>query len=94
MKKKSIILQPVVSEKSFAKSEQGVYSFRVSKAANKKEIKNEIEAHFKVTVEKVNTVNRKGKKVLNWKSRVRNNRKDFKIAVIKLKSGDTIDIFK
>jgi len=95
MKTGDVIVQPVVSEKSFSKSEIGVYMFRVNRSANKFEIKKEVERIFKVTVEKVNTINRKGKKIINWtKGRKMSSRQDFKIAAVTLKSGDTIDIFK
>lgn len=95
MKVNNIIIQPVVSEKSFSKSDVGVYMFRVARSSNKFEIKKEVERIFKVTVEKINTLNRKGKQIINWtKGRTISNRKDFKIAVVTLKSGDTIDIFK
>lgn len=91
----NIVIQPVVSEKSFSKSDVGVYMFRVDRSANKFEIKKEVERIFKVTVDKVNTLRRKGKKIINWsKGRSISSRKDFKIAIVTLKSGDTIDIFK
>lgn len=91
---KGILVQPVVSEKSFTRSDVGVYTFRVSKEANKIQVKEAVEKAFKVTVEKVNIFNRKGKRFTDWKSgRKTFSRKDFKIAVIKLKSGDTIDLF-
>ncbi len=94
MKNRNIIIQPVVSEKSFSASEVGVYMFRVNRKANKKQIKKEIEKLFDVTVEKVNVINQIGKAVYDWSTRKRNNRKDYKKAVVTLKSGDTIDIFK
>lgn len=94
MKSKNIIVQPNISEKSYLGSERGVYTFRVAREANKTDVKNEVEKKFKVKVEKVRMLNRRGKKVLNWKTRNRSNRKDFKHAMVTLKSGDTIDIYK
>jgi large subunit ribosomal protein L23 len=94
MKTRKIIIQPVVSEKSFSRTEKDVYTFRVDRNANKQEIKKAIEDMFNVEVVKVNTINRKGKLMVNWQTRNISSRKDFKIAVVKLKEGDTIDIFK
>ena len=90
---RSIILQPVVSEKSFTQSENAVYTFRVDPDANKKQIKNEVEKLFKVTVEKVNILNRRGKLVFDWRKRIRGKRKGHKRAIVTLKAGDTIDLF-
>lgn len=89
----SIILQPVVSEKSFTQSENGVYTFRVAPGANKKQVKKEVEKMFKVTVEKVTIMNRKGKRVYDWRKRISGKRGGFKKAVVTVKAGDTIDIF-
>ncbi|MEA3357648.1 MAG: 50S ribosomal protein L23 [Patescibacteria group bacterium] len=94
MKIQSVIIQPVVSEKSFDGSENGVYTFRVAKNANKFQVKDEIERLFKVKVEKVRVLNQRGKRMTDWKTRKMSSRKDFKKAVVTLKSGDTIDIFK
>ncbi len=93
MKAAEIILQPVVSEKSFASSDKGTYMFRVLKTATKKEIENEIERRFKVKVAEVRTLSLRGKKVNDWQHRKSSYRQDFKKAVVTLKSG-TIDIFK
>lgn len=94
MKKKNIIIQPNISEKSYSGSEKGVYTFRVAREATKPQIKREVEKKFKVTVEKVRMMNRRGKKVIDWRTRTRSNRKDYKHAMVTLKPGDTIDIFK
>lgn len=52
-----IIISPIITEKSTKLVEEGKYTFKVEKAANKVEIKKAIEEIFKVTVENVNTVN-------------------------------------
>lgn len=90
----TIILQPVVSEKSFTNSDIGVYTFRVLARANKKQVKKAVEGRFNVTVEKVNILNRKGKRVFDFRKGISGRRKDSKIAVVTLKAGDTIDVFK
>lgn len=94
MKRISVIIQPSISEKSYEGSERGVYTFRVNRQASKYEVKREVERKFKVKVEKIRMLNRKGKKVIDWRRRTRSNREDYKHAMVTLKSGDTIDIFK
>ena len=56
-----IIMKPIVSEKSMAAMQEKTYVFKVAKDANKIEIKNAVEEIFKVSVEKVTTVNVGGK---------------------------------
>ena len=57
---RDIIIAPIVSEKSYALSEGGAYTFKVHPSATKPEIHEAIEAIFGVQVLKVNTLNRKG----------------------------------
>ena len=59
---RDIILAPVVSEKSYALIEQGVYTFKVPPTASKPEIRDAVEAIWGVEVLKVNTLNRNGKR--------------------------------
>jgi large subunit ribosomal protein L23 len=87
---RDILLQPVVSEKSYALLEENKYTFIVDPEANKSEIRIAVEQVFGVKVDSVNTSNRKGKT-----RRTRfglGKRKDTKRAIVKLKEG-TIDIF-
>jgi len=61
-----IILKPVISEASMigANNEDGArkYTFKVAKDSNKPEIAWAVEQLFKVKVDKVNTMNMRGKK--------------------------------
>ena len=88
---RDIILKPVVSEKSYNLADEGKYTFIVDPRSNKTEIKNAIQSIFSVTVESVNTVNRKGKTRRTRQGQGK--RKDVKRAVVSLASGQTIDIF-
>jgi large subunit ribosomal protein L23 len=88
---RDILLGPVVSEKSFELADQGKYTFKVAKTANKTEIKNAVQKIFDVKVTNVNTLNRKGKV-----QRTRfgfGKRNDEKRAIISLAAGDTINVF-
>ena len=89
---RDIILEPVVSEKSYDLIEHNnTYTFEVDPRANKEEIKHAVEKVFGVKVLRVNTMNRKGKvKRTGYKL---GKRKDIKRALVTLAAGDEIDLF-
>ena len=87
---RDVILEPIVSEKSYGLLEEGVYTFKVHPDSSKPEIRDAVQSIFGVTVVKVNTLNRKGK-TRRTKFGM-GKRKDTKRAIVTLKSG-TIDIF-
>ena len=91
---RSIILRPVVSEKSYALLDAGVYTFVVAPDANKTEIRIAVEEIFNVRVTKVNTLNRKGKRKRNRRSFTFGKRPDTKRAIVTLYEGDRIDLFE
>ena len=87
----SIIIRPIVSERSYDLMEQNKYTFEVARGAYKYLIKDAIEELFSVKVESVNTINVKPKK-----KRVRyiaGYTRQWKKAVVTLKEGETIEIF-
>lgn len=90
---RTIILDPVVSEKSYAAFDRDVYTFNVAPDANKVEIAQAIEAIFGVRVTKVNTLNRQGKKVRDRRTGTFGQRKAQKRAIVSLAEGDSIEIF-
>jgi len=91
---RSIIIRPVVSEKSYGLLDDGVYTFVVDPRASKIEISDAIETIFNVQVAKVNTLNRKGKRKRNRKSGTFGKRPDTKRAIVTLSSGGRIDLFE
>ena len=91
---RSIILRPVVSEKSYALLDAGVYTFVVAPNANKTEIRAAVESIFNVRVLKVNTLNRKGKRKRNRRTFTFGTRPNTKRAVVTLAAGDRIDLFE
>ena len=91
---RDVIIKPVVSEKSYALLDEGVYTFVVANAANKIEIRQAIEAIFNVRVAKVNTLNRQGKRKRNRKTFTFGTRSDTKRAIVTLVEGDRIDLFE
>ena len=93
----AILIKPVLTEKMLQMQEEAQkYGFQVALQANKIEIKKAIEGKFGVLVDKVHTVNVKGKmKRMNTRRGLtRGKRSDWKKAVVTLKEGYTIDLFQ
>ncbi len=91
---RSVIIRPVVSEKSYGLLDQGVYTFVVAPDANKIEIRQAVEQIFGVSVVKVNTLNRQGKRKRNRGKATFGKRSDTKRAVVTLATGQSIPIFE
>ena len=91
---RDIILAPVVSEKSYGLIEQGVYTFKVHPSASKPEISDAIETIWGVTVVRVNTLNRKGKKTRARRTGKVGSKPDTKRAIVTLAAGDEIPLFE
>jgi len=93
--KSKVVLQPIVSEKSFELAEaNGKYCFKVVPSANKIEIANTIAKLFDVTVTSVKTLNMRARKVRFGKNRRMGKRSVWKKAIVTLKEGDKIDLFE
>jgi large subunit ribosomal protein L23 len=91
---RDVILRPVVSEKSYGLLDENVYTFIVAPRANKTEIRQAVESIFNVRVEKVNTLNRRGKRTRNRRTNTFGKRPDTKRAIVTLAEGDKIDLFQ
>ncbi len=87
-----ILLAPIVSEKATALSEENKYVFRVKSEANKHQVKEAVERAYNVTVLKVNIIKKPSKK--RRLGRTEGYVSGFKKAVVTLKKGDKIEIFK
>jgi large subunit ribosomal protein L23 len=94
MDPRDVILEPVVSEKSYGLLDEGAYTFKVHPDANKIEIRQAVEAIFDVRVLKVTTANRKGKRKRNRRAMTFGRRADTKRAIVTLAEGDRIDLFE
>ena len=90
---RQVIIEPIVSEKSYALLEDGVYTFRVHPSASKPEIADAVQKIFGVTVTKVNTLNRNGKRRRNRRTGTFGQRPDTKRAFVTLAEGDSIELF-
>jgi len=87
------IVRPIVTEQSSAAyQERGEYTFRVASDSTKTSIRSAIEKLFGVKVTNVWTSNQRGKgrRVGTAVGR----RPHWKKAIVKLRQGDTIDIFE
>ncbi len=88
-----ILRRPMVTEKSaLHEKDNNEYMFRVDLKATKPEVRRAIKELYGVDVESVNTIIRKGKKIRFGK--IEGQRSDEKIAIIKLKAGQSINIYK
>ena len=85
---RDVIIEPVVSEKSYALLEGNVYTFLVHPSASKPEIHDAVEAIWGVEVLKVNTLNRKGKVSRARRSNRMGHKPDTKRAIVTLAAGE------
>jgi large subunit ribosomal protein L23 len=87
-----VIRRPTVTEKgTYAMNEQGRYTFEVDPRASKTDIKAAVEALYKVKVEKVNTLNRRGQyKRMKFGM---TQESCTKTAIVRLKKGNAIELF-
>jgi len=86
-----ILLAPIVSEKSYAGTSVGKYTFRVHEDAHRTQVRQAVEQLFDVKVERVNVsmVQPKPKR----RGAHRGKRPGWKKAIVQLRQGDSIEIF-
>ena len=88
----SVIIRPVVSEKSYALIAQNKYTFRVHDDSHKTQIRAAIEEIFDVTVVGVHTMKQRPKpKRRGWSV---GTTRAWKKAIVELAPGDRIDLFE
>jgi large subunit ribosomal protein L23 len=92
MESRSIIIEPVVSEKSYALMADGKYTFRVDDRAHKTQIAKAVEDVFDVPVLNVRTqaIRSKPKRRGLHSGKTRS----WKKAIVKLAPGDRIELFE
>lgn len=91
---RDVVIEPVVTEKSYAGIEEGKYTFSVNPDATKTEIRQAIEQIFGVRVRDVNTLKRPGKRRRvpgTWRYGKTSGKKH---AVVTLEPGEKIDLFE
>jgi len=85
-----VVLAPLITEKATMASEHNQVMFRVALKATKPQIKQAVEALFKVNVTAVNTLITKGKQK-RFRGRL-GSRGDVKKAIVTLAAGQSIDV--
>tara|TARA_B100001079_G_C16046507_1_gene355147 strand:+ start:53 stop:340 length:288 start_codon:yes stop_codon:yes gene_type:complete len=87
-----VLIAPVISEKSYDRiADSNSYTFFVHPKTDKPQIKKAVEQMFDVTVLRVNTMYRKGKK--KRFGYVFGQQSNKKIAIVTLSEGETIEAF-
>lgn len=92
---KKVLIRPIITEKTLRLSEtENQYTFLVSRDTNKIEVAKEIAEKFNVEVLQVRIVNMLGKNVVFGTKRIEGRKSNFKKAIVTLKVGDSISLFK
>jgi len=86
------LIAPVVSEKTAQLSDRNVMVFRVNLKANRVAVRQAFKELYKVTPEKINIINVRGKRVKF--GRIEGKRNDYKKALITLPKGVSVDVFE
>jgi large subunit ribosomal protein L23 len=92
MDARQVIIEPVVSEKSYALMADSKYTFRVDDRAHKTQIRLAVEEIFGVTVTEVRTTKMRSKPKRRGLHRGRT--RSWKKAVVQLAPGDRIELFE
>ena len=87
-----VILAPIVSEKSYAASTRGNYTFKVHPNSHKTQIRQAVEELFDVKVARVNVIKVQAKP--KRRGAIKGTRQGWKKAVVQLRPGNTIEIFE
>ena len=87
-----VLRRPSITEKNTVLQAQGKYVFEVAARANKQQVKQALEAAFKVKVTAVNMITVPGKQRRIGRRQVLT--PSWKKAIVTLKSGDKIELFE
>ena len=92
MDSRQVIVEPIVSEKSYALMADGKYTFRVDNRAHKTQIAHAVEEIFGVSVVAVRTATVRAKPKRRGLNRGRT--RSWKKAIVELGPGDRIELFE
>ncbi len=92
MDTRQVIIEPVVSEKSYALMSDGKYTFRVNERAHKTQIARAVEEIFGVTVVAVRTSKVHGKP--RRRGLQTGASRSWKKAIVQLAPGNRIELFE
>ena len=87
-----ILIKPLITEKNTMLGAQGKYTFKIDRRANKTQVKEAVEAIFKVEVTAVNTISvpPKSRRV----GRTIGKTQAWKKAVVTVRAGQRIELFE
>ena len=92
MNSRSLIIRPIVSEKSYALLAANKYTFRVRDGANKTQVRQAVEDIFGVRVRDVRTMSVKSKPKRRGYTSGRS--REWKKAIVQLHPDDHIELFE
>jgi large subunit ribosomal protein L23 len=92
MDARTVIIRPVISEKSYALIAEGKYTFRVHERANKTQIAKAVEDVFGVGVAEVRTAQVRAKP--KRRGLHSGSTRSWKKAVVQLAPGERIELFE
>jgi large subunit ribosomal protein L23 len=92
MDARTILIRPVISEKSYALIAEGKYTFRVDDRAHKTQIAQAVEDVFDVDVTEVRTAKVRSKPKRRGLSKGRT--RSWKKAIVQLAPGERIELFE
>jgi large subunit ribosomal protein L23 len=89
---RQVIVEPVISEKSYALMAEGKYTFRVNDRAHKTQIAHAVEEIFGVNVAAVRTAKVRSKP--KRRGLTRGTTRAWKKAIVQLAPGERIELFE
>jgi large subunit ribosomal protein L23 len=89
---RQVIVEPVISEKSYALMSEGKYTFRVNDRAHKTQIAHAVEEIFGVNVAAVRTAKVRSKP--KRRGLTRGTTRGWKKAIVQLAPGQRIELFE
>ena len=87
-----ILLAPIVSEKSYAGTSVGKYTFRVHDDAHRTQVRQAVEQLFDVKVARVNILKVQPKP--KRRGMIKGTKQGWKKAIVQLRPGHTIEFFE
>jgi large subunit ribosomal protein L23 len=92
MEARQVILEPIVSEKSYALMADGKYTFRIDDRAHKTQVADAVEEIFGVSVARVRTMKVRAKP--KRRGLHSGYTRSWKKAIVQLAPGDRIELFE
>jgi large subunit ribosomal protein L23 len=86
----TVLRRPRITEKAFAQSQQGVYTFEIDSQATKFDVIAAVKAVYDVTPKKVNIVRMRPRVVRSMMRKHASKQSGLKKAYVYLQAGDTI----